>query len=180
MTGAPMPLKLATIGRQRTLSGLAKSLFPSASSAEDHQRAEAALLKANPQLADRGGIAAGVTVVVPDVPGLRASEDAREARPGSAQLPDRGAERLKAMGAASEELAKLVQEMAKAELALLKGDDFAALLLREHPELKEELPNIVKATSAEAERSMAQGKELVEALKSARADQERLQKRRGT
>lgn len=48
---------------------------------EQAKRAEAALVKANPQLAELGGLKRGAPIVVPAVPGLRAAEKSEHAEP---------------------------------------------------------------------------------------------------
>lgn len=174
-----MPLKLATIGRQRSLSGLAKSLFALDASPELRERAEAALVKANPHLAEAGGLVAGATVVVPDVAGLTVTGEVRKTPLGASSLPDRSAERLVALATASERLIAAIEEVAKADLTTLKKRDFVAAFESTHPELKADLPKITEGVSAEAERASLRGKQLLDAMKRAQADEERLQKRRG-
>lgn len=173
-----MPLKLATIGQQRSLSSLAKSLFDLEASPELRERAQAALVKANPHLAERGGLVAGATVVVPDVAGLALKGGVRTTAPGASSLPDHGEERLKALATASERLIVMIEETAKADLDTLKQRNFIAAFESTHPELKADLAKITESVSAEAERAYMRSKQLLDAVKRAQADEERLQKRR--
>jgi hypothetical protein len=66
-----MPTMTARIGRERTLTGLARNLFvfDGPDPRADLRRAERALLTANPELRDSAAFRAGAAVVVP--PGLR-------------------------------------------------------------------------------------------------------------
>ncbi|MCB1312593.1 MAG: hypothetical protein KDK29_12265 [Sedimentitalea sp.] len=66
---------IARIGREKTLATLARKLFHlDEAGPEEQQRAERALLEANPQLARREAYVAGQMIMVPHVAGLRRTD----------------------------------------------------------------------------------------------------------
>lgn len=65
-----MAVRIATIGRQKSVATLAKALFDTKGSPEAQARAEEALLRANPGIAVAGAIKPGTRIVVPTDPNL--------------------------------------------------------------------------------------------------------------
>ena len=171
-----MALKVATIERQRTLAGLAKTLYAVKDAPELQKKAEEALVRANPHLAEEGKLKSGETVVVPDVKGLDRAKDAT-ARFADDPLGDRGAERLRRLSAASEKLAAAAAKAGEAAAAALKDRTFTAALAKTHPELKGQVADITAASKADADRLVLRTKQLQDAIKLAEADRQRLDSR---
>lgn len=69
-----MPFTIARIEREKTIAGLARNLFDlSNATPAQRRRVERELLRLNPKLRSRDNFASGGTVIVPVVPGLRAT-----------------------------------------------------------------------------------------------------------
>ncbi|HYE29034.1 MAG TPA: hypothetical protein VEA61_12500 [Allosphingosinicella sp.] len=171
-----MPIRITKVGRQRSLAGLAKALFDTKGSAELQERAEAALLRANPQLAAEGGLKAGATVIVPTVRDLRAKEepaavepppppppsgarggrDSEEAEPVLALARQR-AESLAELGGRSIEAALAV---ARRSLRELKSEETAAALLAARPDLRDRLETVRGEADKEVKRIAEAGRTL--------------------
>lgn len=144
--------------------------------AADARRAEAALLRANPQLAKLRELGSGTIIVVPAVPGLKPKATDRT------ELPTR--EALREVAEAFDAYRKRLdanqddERTATAKLAsLLKFKDLKALL-RETPESKEFVDRVataVKARIAEQEERA----EFLKALTKARADLDELARKLG-
>jgi hypothetical protein len=95
-------------------------------SAAHARRAEAAILRANPQLADPGGLQSGAVIVVPPVPGLRrAAADDAAAAPASELV----AELSESLDGYRKELTETMRRERAAEkelTALLKSKELIA------------------------------------------------------
>ena len=166
-----MPLKLATVGRHRTISALAKALYSLRDDTELQARAEAALLKANPHLADR--LAAGATVVVPDVAGLSTTEAASSLPVHPGPFDDIERDSVARLAKVAERLVGVAAEDGKAQRVRLKDPEFVAALARIHPELGQKLPEITEAVAADAKRLQLRARQLQEAVQLVQADLER-------
>jgi hypothetical protein len=162
-----MPFKLATIGRQRSLATLARGLYALKDSPGMQERAEAALLRANPVLAGEAPPPAGTVLVVPEIPGL-AAEAARAATPP----PD--AQPLEEFGAALEALLPRLERELGGELRVLQSPEFARALFSRRPDLDAVLPEIVRAANEDAEAAILHGQQVREAVEHALADRKRL------
>ena len=174
-----MPVKLATIGRQRTVAGLAKSIFGLKNEPELQARAEAALIRANPQLAEDGRLTAGATIVVPDVPGLRPGDDVRRAALRPSPVDGLDPERLDRLAKVVAKLPEIAVKGGEAARAELKARDFLAVLAKAHPDLRQQLPEIANAVAADAELMVKRAQQLGEAIKLIQADQARQKTRAG-
>lgn len=121
-----MPLTTARITRERTLSTLVRNLFvlDGPTAAEDARRAEAAILRANPHLAERDAFRAGAVVVIPSDLGLSRTDRVavREATPGA--LLEETADRIEQVRVLAEERLKREAESARAFLAQLEDPRF--------------------------------------------------------
>lgn len=93
-----MPTRIATLGRERRIATLARRVFEieGPTGGEEQVRAEAALLRANPQLATAEGFRPGLVVVVPAVAGLRLTEAVAVARADARGLTEETRLRLQA------------------------------------------------------------------------------------
>lgn len=165
-----MPFKLATIGRQRSLATLARSLYALKDSPGLQERAEAALLRANPALAGDTLPPAGATVVVPEIPGLASTDTVQPATASAA--PE--APLLEDFGAALEALLPRLEQESAEELRLLQSQEFFKVLMTHRPDLDSVVPEIIKAAGEDAEALILHGKQLREAVDRAQADRKRL------
>ncbi|WP_380874655.1 hypothetical protein ACFB49_00430 [Sphingomonas sp. DBB INV C78] len=150
-----MPIRIATIGRQRTVTGIAKAVFD-VKGPEALARAEAALIRANPQLADEGGIRPGGRIIVPPV------RELRPAAPEAAETADAKAddqpilvlarERAQAMEKLAGEPLEQVIASAKEGLKQLRSQQTVDAILKQRPDLRENLEEIQKGAQEETER----------------------------
>jgi hypothetical protein len=162
---------IAKLGRERSLSTLAKRLFviegPDAERKLKH--AEAALLRANPHLAKAEGFASGQTVIVPGNIGLAPTDRVTQPGKSTTGLLDETGTRLEAAGAA---LAQRFRESAeKDEAALGRVGDraFVQKLRRALPEsadlLRETERTIAGRTAADRARAESFAKAIEDAQK---------------
>ena len=165
-----MTIGTASIGRQRTLAGLAKTLFDLRGSAVTQGEAEAALLRANPHLGESGGFARGDTVIVPELAGaaplagttLAAGDGGEPFGRIAAQFGELAAFATKALDAGL--------DAAKQSAATLQDRSFVAAAGKGRPDLLARLPEIQKAAKDDVEALAAQGALLRAALAQATAD----------
>ncbi|MGF6227943.1 hypothetical protein QFZ27_001898 [Inquilinus ginsengisoli] len=169
-----MPIRIATVRKQKTLAGLAKSLYAVGRSAERQQQAEDALLRANPHLAGDRPPPAGATLVVPEVRGL-AFEEGASPQPKDVIVSGLGtADALARFARVAEKLVDLAKEAGKSDLAELKSRDFTSGLARQRPELAVQLPQIIEAAKQDAETLVRRSEQLLEALRRAVQDRKRV------
>jgi phage tail protein X len=151
-----MPIRITKIGRQRTVAGLAKALFDTKGSAALQERAEEALLRANPRLAEEGGIKPGSSVIVPEVRDLGAKEAAADGKDeseaaiglarGRAQaLADLGGRSLEAALGGAKRAARELKSEATATALLAVRPDFRARLEAARGEADKEVKRIADA-----------------------------------
>lgn len=147
-----MPVRQAIVGRQKTLAGLTKTLFDVKGDRELQERAEVALLNANPCLV-HGIPAPGTPIIVPDIgteparaqPAAVIPEDVlRTIREGAAALADLAGPRL---DAALKEQSGLS--------AMLKAKATADAVVAARPDLKDKLPAIAAEAEEETKRTAA-------------------------
>lgn len=174
-----MPIKLATVNRERTTAGLARSIFGIRNEPELQRRAEAALIKANPHLAGDSRLQAGSTVVVPDVPGLSTMNGVHRLPILPTSTHDSQGRRLSRLAKATERLVDIIAQDGEVQRAELKKRDFTAALARAHPDLREQMPQIAEAASSHAERLVLRARQLHDAVTRVQADHERRKTRIG-
>ncbi|HVQ07047.1 MAG TPA: hypothetical protein VMS43_01295 [Allosphingosinicella sp.] len=167
-----MPVRITKIGRQRTVAGLAKALFDTKGSAALQGRAEAALLRANPELAKEGGIKAGMTLIVPRVRDLAAkNEEGGPPTPPAPAPTDGGKDSpATAIGLArgrTQALAELggraldaALSSAKRSAKELKSEATATALLAARPDFAERLEAARGQADQEVKRIAEAGKQL--------------------
>jgi len=132
--------------------------------AADAKRAEAALVRANPHLADLRQLGPGTMIVVPAVPGLRAADTDRTETPSReavAEVSSALEEYRRRIGAAAESGQTAVKDLA----ALLKSKEVKTLL-REQPDAAryvERATAAVKSRTAEHDARSAFAKTLTKA-----------------
>ena len=130
-----MPMSIATVNRERSLRTLTRNLFVFAGDDADEQlrRAETALLRANPSLANRDGFSSGVVVRIPadlglattarvTIPDLSVSGSLREVRT-ALQLAVKTAEEAFIVG----------EKSGKQTLNRLQDDAFQRAIKRDAP-----------------------------------------------
>jgi hypothetical protein len=155
-----MAVRIATIGRQKSVATLAKALFDTKGSPEAQARAEEVLLRANPGIAIEGAIKSGVRIVVP--------ADTKLSTKPSADDIDADAEPLVAVARAQAEaldkfiagpVSRLIEETKKGA-----GDvkEIVGRLAANRPEFKDLGAEIIKNAAGEAER-MNKGSDAVRA-----------------
>ena len=163
-------LKLATVAtRAYDLEG--------AESADARKRAEAALLQANPHVADLSVIPKGTTLVVPDLAGVARNREA--ARANAPDLPlvaelRRGLDELIDQLAAS---AKQDLEAIGETQKHLKARELKALLARQAPQAQDLLTAMEAGLKDQATASESVLKDLDQGRARLAADLEELQKR---
>lgn len=174
-----MPLKLAVVGRQRSLASLAKALYALGDNPDHQARAEAALVRANPHLGGDGKPRAGSTLVVPGVPGLATSPTARRAPLAPDPFDKLDRERLERLAKVAERLPDITDEESKSDRALLRDRTFLAALGATHPELQGRLGEIAQTLQADAGAMSLRAKQFAEGVKRALEDRDRLNARFG-
>jgi hypothetical protein len=128
-----MAKTVASIGKEKTVATLARNLFvvDGPYTARLQQRAESALLAANPRLAE--GLAPGATVVVPAVPGLGPSARAATASTDLEGLLTETAIRLKTAASSIDNGFAQSQARAGAALERLGQRQFVAAATKALP-----------------------------------------------
>lgn len=183
-----MPIRITTIGRQRTVAGLAKALFDTKGSAALQERAEAALLRANPQLAQEGGIKAGLSIIVPAVrdlipkgedtpaapspppPGATAAPAARAGEPPPDSAIGLAASRVRALADLGGQSLEAALADAKLAVKELKSEETATALRAAHPDFGERLEAVRGEADKEVKRITESGKQLREITAQVLAD----------
>lgn len=157
-----MPVNLTNIGRERTIAGIVKTLVGAKSDAEVRERAEEALLRANPGLGAEGGLKPGAPIVVPDLRVTRRPPHEPEARPPG--------ESIRILGPALEALARQVGAPLDAALKdaaesakSLKTKAMADAVGAARPDLKGKL----SAITAEVEQEVKRAEEAAVKLRAA-------------
>jgi hypothetical protein len=171
-----MPLATARISRERTLSTLVRNLFviEGLDAADKTRRAEAALLRANPHLADRENFAAGTVVAVPSDIGLKRTERVAARTEGLGGLLSESAERLDLLLALARDRLKAETVEAKDYLARIDDTRFRRAVASQSPDGEKLLEAARKAQGERAETVDARLKALAEATDGAQAEIKRL------
>ena len=164
-----MPIRLATIGRQRTVAGIAKAVFDVSSGAALDQ-AQAALIRANPHLADEGSIRPGERIIVPAHPTLRPHPATATDDTLSQPLLDLARERLAALDKLSGDALERVVAAAKEAAEETRSKDKIDAILKARPDLREQLGAIQEGASREAERVIASVQMLRDAVERLKSD----------
>ena len=177
-----MPRAIARISGERSLRALAQNLFviEGANRQADLRRAERALLRANPRLANREAYCADAIVLVPSDLGLRTTPRVEIAAADLDGLLQEATQRL----AVTETLARegLARDTEAAEKALARLDDPAFIkdLQGNSPEAGKLVPTAAKSLAEITERNRKLEEELSQAIGAAVAQVERLRKMAGS
>lgn len=133
-----MPIQLKTIGRQQSLTAVAKSAFGlSTPSAATVRAAEEALVRANPFLAEEGAIKAGVQIVVPPIKTAGADEGTRPVATGRETVVSLGLDRAKELSAATAAVVENLPKIAVESRALLADKAVRKAFVDAYPELSD-------------------------------------------
>ncbi len=176
-----MPQATATIGREKRLATLAKNLYvvEGPDPAEAQSRAEAALLRANPTLADPAGFENGAVVRVPTDIGLAVSSRVDASATGLQGGLQDLAQRLQLAAALARDGYAASNKAAEETIAQLSDRTFRATLLKEHPNAEALVAEAAKAQSERQADNKLRQERFDSAVADAIAQTEKLQKLAG-
>ena len=157
-------MPIATFRGEKTVGELADKLFVRLTPRQ-REKAEAALLRANPQLSDPKRLPEGTILRVPDLPELRAKTNRSLENPDD-QIARQIADALGALDQRLAERHKLVQRDLKADAAVLKQPALRKALSDE-PALAALAGEVGKTLGKRAEELAEQGKTVSVALREA-------------
>ncbi len=174
-------MQIVTLDKDAKMSAVVSRSYKieGAGSVAARRRAEAALVAANPHLADLSVVPAGTVVVVPEVPGLARAAAATPADEAFSALAT-------ALRGALDDVTEETMVAAKRDLEavaesqkLIKSRDVKALAGRQPPQVGEMLGTL----EAELKQQAADGEQLLRSLEQGRAQLSKelaeLEKRRG-
>ena len=174
-----MPIMIGRINRERTLTGLARNVFriEGRGSGERLRQAEEALLRANPWLVGPQGFQRGVTFIVPDVSGLRASARVRTPEASTAeQVLGQLEERLQDLSRETKATLEASSQRAKQTLKNLSSSGIRKAIEAAAPDLKEQLPEITKNAKTRAKQVAQRSAAVTQVLNKAIQDVDSLRK----
>jgi len=163
-------MPIATFRGEKTVGEIADKLYLRLTP-KQRETAEAAILKANPQLANLREVPKGAVLRVPDIPELRAKTNRNLENP-DAQIAAMVGEALASFGSRLDAHTQSADAEIKAQLALLKGKDIKAALANA-PTLQAQAQGATEALTARAKAISAGQKALQSALKQAISDLDR-------
>jgi hypothetical protein len=164
-------MPIATFRGERTVAEIADKLFVRLTPRQ-REKAETALLKANPQLRDIKNIREGTILRVPDLPELRVKTNRNLENP-DAQIVKNLNDALNAYAARLNERIKAAQEDIKTQRLLLKDRVFKREVSGS-PELQALAESTAKATEARAKIISERQKQVEAATKQVLADMDDL------
>lgn len=177
-----MSRAIAEIHRERSISTLVEHLFvfEGPDAAKDKRRAERALLRDNPQLADRANFTSGMTIIVPLDLGLRTTDRVR--RPGGdlTGVLDEGSARIAQADAAIVGAFERRSKEAAEALDRLGDRRFVAAVRAVGPEAAERLGTMRSALKAEVAATAQRREAWARATKAAAEELARLRELAGT
>jgi hypothetical protein len=163
-------MPIATFRGEKTVGEIADKLYLRLTPRQ-RETAEAALLKANPQLTNLREVPSGTVLRVPDIPELRAKTNRNLENP-DAQIATTVGEALAGFGQRLDTRMQAAEAAAKDQLALLKSREVKAALANA-PELQARADAANQALNERAKGLNQRGKALQAAVKQAREDLER-------
>ena len=163
-----MPTQIATLGRERTIATLARKVYKitGRNSVRLQRQAEAALLRANPQLKTTEGFANGAAVLVPNIEGLQLSDTVTVAKVDAAGLTDETSLRLKGATIHIEESFQRAEKNTQVRLDQLNDRNFRAQIRRSVPDAE----GLVAKSREQLEKSRVENIEKRSALQTAISD----------
>jgi phage tail protein X len=160
-------MPFVTYRGEETVAELADKLYVNLNPRQ-REAAEAAILKANPQLRDLGSVPKGAVLHVPEIPTVRA-RTARTVENPDVQVAGSVETALRQYAHDLTERIKADQEEVKTQVALLKNRKFRSAIDKE-PELARTAELAAKALAVRATVLKAQQKTVDSAIKQALAD----------
>ncbi len=167
-----MAATVARIGREKSLGRLVKSVYniKGRGAPERRRLAEAALLRANPQLAREAAFQPGAMVVVPDLRDEDLADDLKDVQ----NAPDEALERL---GAAISDVSRRAKSAFEAAaksseetLANLDSDELKGVVSKTAPDLAEQLGKVKATAEARQAANKDRASQVSSLLKQARKD----------
>jgi len=160
-------MPIATFRGEKTVGEIADKLYLRLTP-KQRETAEAAILKANPQLSDLRAVPKGTVLRVPDIPELRAKTNRNLENP-DAQITAMVGDALDAFSEGFSARVASADADTKAQLALLKGRDIKAVLANV-PALQTQAQTATEALNARGKEIAARQKAVLGAVKQARTD----------
>jgi hypothetical protein len=160
-------MPIATFRGEKTVADIADKMYLRLTP-KQRKKAEAEILKANPQLNNLRAVPEGAIVRVPDLPELRPKTNRNLENPDT-QIADAVSDALTALGTRFDARMKLAMADLKNQTSYTK-DSKIKLVLGRTPELKEVLGATAKALAARTKALEARHDTLSAALKQAQAD----------
>lgn len=151
---------------EKRISEISTRLFGRLKAA-DSKRVAAALLAANPELADLNLVDRGRPIVVPAIEGLRHKDEADVSAPGS-ELLETARTELEAYATQLDEAGTAERRDLRSQRKLIESDELRAIL-DANPAGLESLEGVARATERREERS-ERDKALLRALRKADAE----------
>lgn len=161
-----MPTRIATLGREKTLATLARHLYQIEDDAA-LTRATAALLAANPRLADRAGFVSGATIRVPAIPGINAAAPARPAMLAGSGLTGEAARRLQGLASRIEDGFQQAQTQRAEALAQITDRRFLTQAAKVLPDSRGLLQQATEALKAQEDRAKIDHERLAQTVQQA-------------
>lgn len=162
-------MPIATFRGERTISEVADKLYERLTPRQ-RKKAEAAILKANPQLRDIHTLRAGAILRVPDLPELRAKTNRNLEKPET-QIAKNLADTLNTFSKRFTKRIKIEQETTKAQSKLLKSAKFKREISKA-PNLQALAGTATKALDARSKTFGERQKKVREAISQALKDLE--------
>jgi cysteinyl-tRNA synthetase len=159
-----MPVRFTTIGRQRTLSGIAKAVYDVGSRADALEQAVEALRRANPQLGDDASITPGMNIAVPALGSIKQSEAAAVPEPEALQAL--AAQRARALASLAARATQTSLEEAKKWQEDSRSPETVSAIIKARPDLRDKLDALQADAVKRTERIAQSGDTLDSALKS--------------
>ena len=172
-------MRFIKFNNERKLADLVRRAYriEGRGAAELIKRAEAALLKANPSLGNLRELGRGTLVMVPEVPGLRLTDEVETTATATSDLITQAQASLEVMEkSVATTLSRTIEE-AQATTKLAKSRQFRALVEKQVPpavKLLDEIPGTAKKSAAQAKAVL---KSYSDAFQQARKDLESLTKK---
>ena len=157
-------MPIATFHGERTIADIADALFDRLTPRQ-REKAEAAILKANPQLRDIRTLPAGTLLRVPALPELRAKANRNRENP-EADIAENLADTLSTFNKGFADHVTVARRATKAQSALLKSAKFKRAISNA-PKLQELAGEATKALNTRSQSFGARQKQVDEAISQA-------------
>lgn len=174
-----MAATVARIGRERSLSRLVKSVYniKGRGAPERRRLAEAALLRANPQLARKAAFQPGAMVVVPDLRDEDLADDLKEMESAPGEALERLGRAISDVSKRAKTAFEAAEKMSEETLANLDSDELKRAVEKATPDLAEQLGKVKAVAQARQAADKDRATQVSRTLKQARKDLKALRKR---